>query len=113
MQHTASRRDFLKTTGCLAAASALAGVAIPSVHTGEDNTIRLALIGCGDRGTGAAGNAMSAKNGPVKLVAMADAFQDRLNNSYRLIKANAAPGLTCPTTASLSDSTPTRMRWTV
>jgi len=38
----------------------LAGVAIPHVHAGEDNTIRLALIGCGGRGSGAAANAMSA-----------------------------------------------------
>ena len=41
----------------------------------EDNTIHLALIGCGGRGTGAAANAMKARNGgPIKLVAMADAF---------------------------------------
>jgi hypothetical protein len=48
----ASRRDFLKNTGRLATASALAGVAVPSVHAAEDNTIRVALIGCGGRGTG-------------------------------------------------------------
>ncbi len=82
----ATRRDFLKTTGQVAAASALAGVAIPSVHAGEDNTIRIALIGCGGRGTGAAVDAMSAKGGPVKLVAMADVFKDRLNGSFDAIK---------------------------
>ncbi len=81
-----SRRDFLKTTGSIAAVSALAGVAVPKVHAGEDNTIQIALIGCGGRGTGAAADAMSVKNGPVKLVAMADAFQDRLNASYDGIK---------------------------
>ena len=56
----ATRRDFLKTTGQFAAASALAGVALPHVHAAEDNTIRLALIGCGGRGNGAVANAMSA-----------------------------------------------------
>ncbi|MEO6809794.1 MAG: Gfo/Idh/MocA family oxidoreductase [Isosphaeraceae bacterium] len=76
-----SRRDFLKTTGQVAAASALAGVAIPSVHAGEDNTIRIALVGCGGRGTGAAVNALSTTSGPIKIVAMADVFKDRLDQS--------------------------------
>lgn len=77
-----SRRDVLKTTGHIAAASALAGVVLPQVHAAEDNTIQLALIGCGGRGTGAAEDAMSSKYGPVKLVAMADAYGDRLRSSY-------------------------------
>ena len=66
----------------MAAASALAGVAIPSVHAAEDNTIQVALVGCGGRGTGAAANALSTKQGPIKLVAMADVFEDRLDASY-------------------------------
>lgn len=41
------RRKFLKNTVQVAAASALAGMAIPRVHAGEDNTIRLALS-CAD-----------------------------------------------------------------
>ncbi len=84
--HNASRREFLKHTGRIAAASALAAVAVPHVHAGENNTIRVALIGCGGRGTGAAADALSVKNGPVKLVAMADAFQDRLSTSYSNLK---------------------------
>src|SRR5262249_3144983 len=67
-----TRRDVLKAAGTVAAPSALAGVAIPAVHAAEDNTIRLALVGCGGRGTGAAFDALGAKGGPVKLVAMAD-----------------------------------------
>ena len=100
-KNTAPRREFLKNTARLAAASALAGVAIPHVHAAEDNTIRLALIGCGGRGSGArrrhvgrrtgdgqrfrakAKNASSA--GPVKLVAMADLFQDRLDASHKAL----------------------------
>jgi predicted dehydrogenase len=82
----APRREFLKDAGRLAAASVLAGVAIPHVHAAEDNTIRLAIIGCGSRGSGAVGNALSAPGGPVKLVAMADVFQDRLDGSHKALK---------------------------
>jgi myo-inositol 2-dehydrogenase / D-chiro-inositol 1-dehydrogenase len=80
----ASRRDFLKNTSRLAAAAALAGVAIPSVHAAGDDTIKIALIGCGGRGTGAAVNALSTKSN-VKLVAMADAFKDTLEGSLTAI----------------------------
>jgi predicted dehydrogenase len=79
----ASRRDFLEGTGKLVAASALAGVNLPQVHAGENNTIRLALVGCGGRGTGAAENALSVKDGPIELVAMADVFDDRLKRSHQ------------------------------
>ena len=86
--NSASRRDFLKNTGKIAAATALAGVFVPSVYAAEDNTIRVALIGCGGRGTGAAVNALSVKNhGPIKLVAMADVFQDRLDGSIKSLNA--------------------------
>ncbi len=83
-----SRRDMLKASGGLAAASALAGIAVPYVHAAETNTIQVALIGCGGRGTGAAVNALSVDNGPVKLVAMADIFPDRLKDSYQGLKNN-------------------------
>ncbi|MFI5457795.1 MAG: Gfo/Idh/MocA family protein [Isosphaerales bacterium] len=76
-----TRRAFLEKTGLAATGSALAGIAIPAVHAAEDNTIRVALVGCGGRGTGAAGNALSTRQGPIKLVAMADVFLDRLNDS--------------------------------
>src|SRR5947207_7712462 len=81
-----SRREFLKTTGQVAAASALAGVALPSVHAAEDNTIQVALVGCGGRGTGAAANALATKNGPIKLVAMADVFEDKPDHSIDVLK---------------------------
>ncbi len=72
-----SRRDFLKKSGVVLAGTALAGVAVPHVHAGEDNTIKIALIGCGGRGTGAMFEALSTK-GPTKLWAMADVFENRL-----------------------------------
>lgn len=82
INQTSSRRDFLKTSGTLAAASTLVAGAT-HVHAADDNTINVALIGCGGRGTGAASNAMRVQNGPTKLVAMADVFEDRLNISHR------------------------------
>ena len=48
-----NRRDFLKDTGRIAAASTLLGAAGTHVYAGENNTIQLALVGCGGRGTGA------------------------------------------------------------
>ncbi len=77
-----SRRDFLKqTTGVLAGASLVNAVTSKS-YAGEQNTIKVALVGCGGRGTGAAANALSTK-GPTKLVAMADFFENRLSNSLK------------------------------
>lgn len=81
-----TRRDLLKTTGRIAATGVLAGVAIPQVSAAESNTIQLALVGCGGRGSGAAANALSTKNGPVKLVAMADVNKDKMDRSFRGLK---------------------------
>ena len=78
-----SRREFLELSGSALAASALAGVTVPQVHAAEDSTIRLALVGCGGRGTGAVGNALSTAGGSVKLVAMADLFEPRLQSSLK------------------------------
>ncbi len=84
-----TRRDAMKTAGQVAAASALAGLAIPAVHAGENNTIQLALVGAGDRGTGAAEDALASKFGPTKLVAMADVFPNRLKKSYETLVRRA------------------------
>lgn len=97
-----SRRDVLKKSGDAviaagafgAATNLLSDVAIPKVHAAlVDGTIRVALIGCGGRGTGAATQALSVKNGgPMELVAMADVFEDKLNNSYKGLKSKAEKG---------------------
>jgi predicted dehydrogenase len=79
---SSNRRQFLQDAGTLAAATTLAGVSIPMVHAAEENTVRVALVGCGGRGTGAAGDALSTKSGPIKLVAMADVFDNRMKTSY-------------------------------
>jgi predicted dehydrogenase len=81
-----TRREVIKTTGQVAAASALAGVLVPAVHAAGSDTIQLALVGCGGRGTGAVENALNTKAGPTKLVAMADVFNDRLKGSYGNLK---------------------------
>jgi predicted dehydrogenase len=59
----------------------LAGTIVGRAHAAENSTIKLALVGCGGRGTGAIGNAFSTTGGPVKLHAMADLFEPRLKGS--------------------------------
>jgi len=82
-----TRRQFLQQTGSLAAGAAALGSLASGVHAQEDNTIRLALIGCGGRGTGAVGDALSVPDsGPVKLYAMADLLEDRIARRYDDLK---------------------------
>ena len=80
-RRTRSRRSFLKTTGSVAVGASLAPGLAARAYAAEDSTIRLALIGCGGRGGGAVANACRAPGGPVKLVAMADLFENRLQSS--------------------------------
>jgi predicted dehydrogenase len=82
-----SRREFLRLTGQTVAVSALATLAVPHCHAAENSTIKLALVGCGGRGTGAVDNALVTQGGPIKLYAMADLFNDRLQSSFNALKA--------------------------
>jgi predicted dehydrogenase len=91
-----TRRDVIKKTGQLAVASALAGVTIPYVHAAESNTIQVALVGCGGRGTGAAGQALATKQGPTKLVAMADVFREQLDKSCKEIAKHRGSQVAVP-----------------
>jgi predicted dehydrogenase len=77
-----TRREFLRNTGRFAAATTIVSAATPWVHAAEDNTIRVALVGCGGRGTGAAGDCLNVKNGPIQLVALADVIAERVSNSF-------------------------------
>jgi predicted dehydrogenase len=82
-----SRRQFLKLSGGLAATTTLASLTVPRCHAaGSETPIKLAVVGCGGRGTGAVGNALSTTGGPVKLVAMADLFENRLQGSLKRLK---------------------------
>src|ERR1700720_4800039 len=91
-----SRRSFLKDSGRVAGVSTLAGITLPLVHAAEDNTIQIALVGCGGRGTGATENALGIKNGPVKLVAMADVFPSKLSDSHGKLRGRFASQMDVP-----------------
>jgi hypothetical protein len=80
-----TRREFLRTSGTAVAAAALAGAISSPGYAAEKNTIKVALVGCGGRGTGAAAQALST-SGPTKLWAMADVFEHRLQSSFGSIR---------------------------
>lgn len=80
------RRDFLKATAMLAGGAMISSIPLAGAYASGSDTIKIALIGCGDRGTGAAFQALSTKFN-IKLIAMADAFQDRLDNSYQSLSS--------------------------
>ena len=78
-----NRRSFLKTTSAVVGTSLLSNLSIErTAHAAGDDTVKVALIGCGGRGSGAANQALSTE-GSVRLVAMADAFKDKLDGSLR------------------------------
>src|SRR5687767_803470 len=85
-ENVTTRREFLKTSTKIVGASALAGVTLPHVHAASSETIQVALVGCGGRGSGAAQNALTTNKGPVKVVAMADVFANKLNGSHAALK---------------------------
>src|SRR5215203_2174099 len=82
-----SRREFMQT-----AAAASAAFVVPSgLHAAGSDVIRVGLVGCGGRGTGAATQAMAADPN-ARLVAMADAFEDRLHESLSLLRGEEKVG---------------------
>jgi predicted dehydrogenase len=101
MKHTTApspattRRAFLQTSATVAAGAALTGAAPFGVHAAGSDTIKVALIGCGGRGTGAAAQALSTA-GPTKLVALADFFPSRLKNSLEQLKQRFAAQVDVP-----------------
>lgn len=85
------RRKAIQTA---AAASVLAGVSVPHVHAQANEEVKLSLIGCGGRGTGAVKNALSVSGtlGPLKLHAMADVFEDNLKRSRETLEKDPQVG---------------------
>ncbi len=84
-----SRRDFIRNSSLLVAGGAMVGGSLniaQAAHSFGSDEIKIGLVGCGGRGTGAAIQAMNTTGGPVKLVAMADAFEDRVQAAYRTVK---------------------------
>ncbi len=88
-----SRREFVKSTSILAGGLLAAPfISRANYFSGAESTIKIALIGCGGRGTGAAKQALLS-NPNVQLVAMADAFRDNLDRSYNslIVESSSAP----------------------
>ncbi|MBX6311901.1 MAG: Gfo/Idh/MocA family oxidoreductase [Isosphaeraceae bacterium] len=81
-----TRRTFLMHSTALAAATTL-DMAV-NAYAGGSDTLRVGLIGCGSRGTGAAEQTLTADKG-TRLVAMADAFRDRLEGSLSNLKSSS------------------------
>lgn len=79
-----NRRKFMQAS---AGAAALTLASVPAVHADGGDMLRVGLIGCGGRGTGAAAQALKADTN-VKLTAMGDAFRDRLDGSLRQLQAD-------------------------
>jgi predicted dehydrogenase len=78
------RREFLKTSSA-AVAGTVAALALPrSIHAAGSETLKIGLIGCGGRGSGAAGQALKADPN-VKLWAIADAFADRIETGLKFL----------------------------
>jgi predicted dehydrogenase len=82
----ATRRDFLKTSGVLAGAAMAGSLSVArSAHAAGDDVLKVGLVGCGGRGTGAASNALSADPN-TRLVAMGDLFVERARTKRDLLK---------------------------
>ena len=90
-----TRRQFLRTSGAALAGTALAASVVRPGYAAEENTLRIALVGCGGRGTGAAAQALSTR-GPTRLWAMADVFADRLQNSLASVQKGREEQIAVP-----------------
>ncbi len=83
-----NRRDFMKQSSLLAGGLIAAPLlSNANFYSGASDVIKVALIGCGGRGTGAATQALLSKQN-IKIVAMADAFRDRIDRSYKELTAD-------------------------
>ena len=93
-----SRRQFLGTSGKAAIGGALAGMVLPHVHGQSGSTKKIALIGCGGRGTGAVANAIGASRPycQLKLHSMADVFDWRVKQSHKGLSAKYAAQMDVP-----------------
>jgi hypothetical protein len=83
------RRDFLKTGAVTISAAAMAATfpARVGIHAAGDDTLRVGLVGCGGRGSGAAQQALSADK-YTRLVAMGDTFRSQIDSSIAALKGN-------------------------
>lgn len=90
-----SRRDFLKTSARVAAGTA-AGLALSrSVHAAGSDILRVGLIGCGGRGTGAAGNALNA-DPHTRVTALADVFSEKIEHTLKVLRGQYSERVDVP-----------------
>ncbi|MDR2284595.1 MAG: Gfo/Idh/MocA family oxidoreductase [Sphingobacterium sp.] len=90
-----NRRDFLKSTSIIAGSTIIASSPLSSVFAAGTDVIRVAVVGCGGRGTGAAVDALESGQ-QIKIVAMADAFSDNLEKAYTNLSKKYADKLDVP-----------------
>ncbi len=89
-----TRRQFLKRSGVAAVGATVLGQTIPAVHAAENNTIRLAIIGCGGRGNGAVANALNTSNqGPIELYAVAELDEAKVEGSLKPLSRKYPQGV--------------------
>ena len=85
-----TRRDFLKKTVAISGGTMLSGLPLAqAAHSLSDDTIKIVLVGCGGRGTGAAMQALLSKQN-VRLVAMADVFRWKIDEAHKNHKIGRA-----------------------
>lgn len=90
-----TRRDFLKASTAAVSAATLVTLPAGGVFAAGTDAIRIGLIGCGGRGTGAAVNAVTADSN-AKITAMGDAFADRLASSHENLAKTISDKVDCP-----------------
>ena len=99
MSHDSTRREFLKKAGVVAGAAAAQLSVARGAHAAGNDELKIVLIGCGGRGTGAANDCMNAAkilNQPIKLIAMADAFEDRARGSLNRLQNEWSANIDVP-----------------
>jgi hypothetical protein len=107
-QNDSNRRTFLKTSTAAATGAALTSTIAKTAHAAGSDTIRFVLIGCGGRGGGAAAQIMNTK-GNVKLVAVADPFEENAKSKLaRWSKGDTKDKLTFLKSVSLAGWTDTK-----
>src|SRR4249920_1566875 len=95
-EHTTSRRDFIKSSALIGGVLAAPAILPSRIFAAENSdTLKIGLIGCGGRGTGAAGNALKADNNVV-LTAMADVFENQIENSLKSLQRDLPEKVNVP-----------------
>ncbi|MEM7700150.1 MAG: Gfo/Idh/MocA family oxidoreductase, partial [Verrucomicrobiota bacterium] len=84
-----NRRSFIQGSSATASVMALSSAIAPHVHAQGKDELKIGLVGCGGRGSGAASQALTATDTPVKLWAMGDLFPDQIESSHSMLSAGA------------------------